>query len=335
MPSAATVNATGNLQIGAESPPPGEAEAIARLRALHLKVHQVSPGPKLRGEHPKHHGGVWATFRIAADIPAAYRVGLFREPRSLRAFIRFSNGRSFDDRDPNVRGMAIKVFTALSDSAPPANQDFILADHPVFFAENVQRIFEFLVASTAQTPPEKMVATFPKLMGYTKIAKQCPLQLSYWSQTPYQLGKGAVKYFVTPSRKQFQTQPNIALASSENCLREAMIEQLTVRKIGVTFDFCINPQTDAQAMPIEDPTIEWTSPPVRLATVSIYPQKFDSAEQMQFVENTTWSPWHYLPEHRPLGGINRARQWVYSDSQELRHKTNAVEPPTPTGRESF
>ncbi|MEK6259998.1 MAG: catalase [Planctomycetota bacterium] len=335
MTSATPNDITGDLQIGAEYPPPGEDEAIAKLRALHLKVHQVSPGPKLRGEHPKQHGGVWAAFQIAADIPPEYRVGLFREPRSLRAFIRFSNGRQFDDRDPNVRGLAIKVFTVDNAGDPPVNQDFILADHPVFFAQNVQHIFEFLVASSANTPPEKLVASFPKLIGYTKVAKQSPLQLSYWSQTPYQLGTGAVKYFATPSQEQDQVQPNLALTNSENCLREAMIEQLTRRKIGVNFDFCINPQTDANAMPVEDPTIEWTSPPVRLATISIYPQRFDSAEQMQFVENSVWSPWNHLTEHRPLGGINRARQWVYADSQDLRHKTNAVAPTIPTGREAF
>ena len=64
-----------------------------------------------------------------------------------------------------------------------------------------------------------------------------------------------------------------------------MIEQLTFRKIGARFDFCVNQQSDATAMPIEDPTVEWTSPPLKLATVKIYPQKFDSPEQMSFVEN--------------------------------------------------
>jgi hypothetical protein len=42
-----------------------------------------------------------------------------------------------------------------------------------------------------------------------------------------------------------------------------------------------------------------------------------------------------LPEHRPLGGINRARKNVYEDSSGLRHKTTGLTAVTPTGRESF
>jgi hypothetical protein len=113
------------------------------------------------------------------------------------------------------------------------------------------------------------------------------------------------------------------LTQSPDALREAMIEQLTFRKIGTQFDFCVNQQSDATAMPIEDPTVEWTSPPCKLATVSIYPQKFDSSEQMSFVENLTWNPWNSLPAHTPLGGINRARRSLYIDSQQLRHKMKA------------
>jgi hypothetical protein len=64
------------------------------------------------------------------------------------------------------------------------------------------------------------------------------------------------------------------------------------------------PQTDAAAMPVEDPTVEWTSTPVRVAAITIDPQTFDSAEQMAFFANLSWTPWNVLPQHRPLGGIN-------------------------------
>jgi hypothetical protein len=128
---------------------------------------------------------------------------------------------------------------------------------------------------------------------------------------------------------------SIKFNDSPDFLKEAMIEQLTLQKIGAEFDFCVNPQTDAEAMPVEDPTIEWKSAPVKLATISIFPQKFDWPEQMTFVENLAWNPWNSLPEHRPLGGINRARQGLYLDSQELRHKTNAVQSTSITGREWF
>lgn len=323
------------LEIGKEYPPPGEDAVTQKLRDLHLKIQSVqSPGH--RGEHPKQHGGVWARFAVATDIPSALRVGIFEHPGAYTALVRYSNGRTFDDRLPDVHGMAIKVFipSEVPGAAAPFQQDFILADHPIFFARNVQHIFDFLAATSAGTPASQLaMTTHPKLAGFTSIAKSSPLNLTYWSQTPYKLGEGAVKYLAYPSAEQ-QT-PAIELSQSPDALKEAMIEQLTFRKIGAQFDFCVNQQSDATAMPIEDPTVEWMSPPCKLATVSIYPQKFDSSAQMSFVENLTWNPWNSMPPHSPLGGINRARQSLYLDSQQLRHKTNGVQPDPPTGREAF
>ena len=108
-----------------------------------------------------------------------------------------------------------------------------------------------------------------------------------------------------------------------------LIDQLTTRKVGARFDLSVIPQTDADAMPVEDPTVEWTSAPVRVATIAIDPQTFDSAEQMAFFANLTWNPWHALPQHRPLGGINRARRHVYEDSAGLRHETTGTGPVIP------
>src|ERR1700687_2426997 len=325
----------GQLEIGKEYPPPGEDAVTQRLRDLHLKI-QSMQDPGRRGEHPKQHGGVWARFTIATDIPSGLRVGIFKDPRAYTALVRYSNGRTFDDRLPDVHGMAIKVFIPNEDqgAALPLQQDFILADHPIFFARNVQHIFDFLAATSAGTPASQLaMTTHPKLVRSTNVAKSSPLTLSYWSQTPYKLGDGAVKYVAYPSAG--QQPPVIELTQSPDALREAMIEQLTFQKIGTQFDFCVNQQSDGTAMPIEDPTVEWTSPPCKLATVSIYPQKFDSSEQMSFVENLTWNPWNSMPPHRPLGGINRARQGLYLDSQQLRHKVNGIQPYLPTGRESF
>jgi hypothetical protein len=321
------------LEIGKEYPPEGEGAVIDRLRALHLQVHQAQPGPSHRGEHPKQHAGLWATFRVERQIPEKMRVGLFATPRRYTALVRFSNGRAQDDTKPEVHAMAVKVLVA-DGQGPPRIQDFIVADHSVFFARNVQHVLDFLAATVKGVPIPQLAATdYPKLAGFSSLATTSLLAMTYWSQTPYKLGDSAVKYLVTPSEG--EERPAIPLGHSPDCLREALVEQLTFRKIGAQFDLSVNPQTDAVTMPVEDPTVEWTSAPVRLATLSIYPQKFDSAEQMAFFENLSWTPWNALPEHRPLGGINRARRLVYEDSSALRHKTTGIAPVVPTGRESF
>jgi hypothetical protein len=181
--------------------------------------------------------------------------------------------------------------------------------------------------------PQLAATDYPKLVGFSSVATASLLAMTYWSQTPYKLGDGAVKYVVAPSKA--GAAPAIPLSQSPDCLREALIEQLTFRKIGAQFDLCVNPQTDANAMPVEDPTVEWSSAPVRVAGISIYPQKCDSPEQMAFFDSLSWNPWNALPEHAPLGGINRARGHVYEDSSALRHKTTGTSVMTPTGREWF
>ncbi len=84
-------------------------------------------------------------------------------------------------------------------------------------------------------------------------------------------------------------------------------------------------QTDPVRMPIENPMVPWSpelSPYRRVATIKILRQEFDSPAQMQFAENLSFSPWRTLPEHRPLGSVNRARLHVYPAISRFRHQRN-------------
>jgi hypothetical protein len=333
--SSATGKATV-LEIGREYPPEGEPAAIQKLGALHQQVHQKQPGPDRRGEHPKAHAGLRAQFIVEANIPREFRFGIFAKEATYTALVRYSNGRAADDRQPDAHGMAVKVLVpnAGKPGDLPIQQDFLLADHSVFFARDVQHLLDFLVASVGGVPKAQLAATtHPKLIGFTSQAQSSLFSMTYWSQTPYKLGDSAVKYLLMPSPN--QNVPIVELSDGEDSLKVALVTQLTTQKSGAKFDFCINPQTNATTMPVEDPTVEWTSPPVKLATISIDSQSFGSDEQVSFIENLSWSPWNCLPEHRPLGGINRAREIVYRDSRDLRFKTKGVHAFALTGREVF
>lgn len=319
--------------IGQEYPPADEGAAIDALRALHLQVHKVTPGPDRRGEHPKQHAGLWADFVVRADLPPELAVGLFAKPARYTALVRYSNGRNPDDTKPDVHGMAVKVLIPEGEGAPPFQQDFITADHPVFFGRNVQHVLDFLKATASGTPPAQLVATHPKLIGYTKVPQTSLLESSYWSQTPYKAGDGALKYSLHPARN--EAFPLVPFNSTPDGLREALVEQLTLRKQGAHFTFSVIPQTDPVEMPIEDPTVEWKGDGVPVADLFLYPQKFNTPEQMAFFESLAWSPWNALPEHTPLGGVNRARRPIYSESAALRHQTTGTAGVVLTGRESF
>jgi hypothetical protein len=87
-------------------------------------------------------------------------------------------------------------------------------------------------------------------------------------------------------------------------------------------------------MPIEDPTIVWSetkSPPGPVARLTILRQGLDFAERDAFGENLSFSPWHGLEAHRPLGGINRIRRTVYEAVSHLRHDLNGETRVEPAG----
>ena len=106
---------------------------------------------------------------------------------------------------------------------------------------------------------------------------------------------------------------------------------------GTTFDFYVQRHVDDRT-PIEDSTVEWpesVSKPEHVATITIPAQDIMSAAQGEFCDNLSYSPWHGLPEHRPLGLVNRVRRKVYFAISEHRHALNKTAPREPTGDETF
>ena len=56
---------------------------------------------------------------------------------------------------------------------------------------------------------------------------------------------------------------------------------------------------------------------------------------MAFCENLSFTPWHSLPQHRPLGAVNRVRRTVYESVSKKRHALNQTPRKEPTGDEAF
>ncbi|HUR55772.1 MAG TPA: hypothetical protein VMZ71_16665, partial [Gemmataceae bacterium] len=99
--------------------PPEEAalmDQVVRTTVARMKKRDTGDAPVLRGVHPKDHGCVTATFRVADNLPAELRVGVFATPgREYPAWVRFSNAAVLvgADSSPTTghgsRGMAIKL----------------------------------------------------------------------------------------------------------------------------------------------------------------------------------------------------------------------------------
>lgn len=310
-----------------------------------------------RDAHPKHHGLLTARFVVSADLDPRLRRGLFAKPGTYDAYIRFSNShpdRSQPDWMPDVRGMAIKIMGVegpreLLDE--DATQDFVLSSHPVFFAKNAQDYVNFLKELKNRDSVLGNILNNPKFPHYKQMAAgrkshANPLSITYFSQTPYAFGEGpAVKYKVVPKpdpKRPFRDDfPNEDKAKEEalrpdgdfntDFLSQAMAAYL--RDGGAEFSFCVQFQKDPSKPLIEDATVEWDTPPIEVATLVIPKQEFQFAKQWELAEHISYSPWHCLSDHRPLGGINRARKQVYLELSRIRHRMNRVPEREPTGKE--
>jgi hypothetical protein len=60
-----------------------------------------------------------------------------------------------------------------------------------------------------------------------------------------------------------------------------------------------------------------------VARIKVAPQDFDTPSQNLTCDNLSFSPWHGVEEHRPIGGINRLRKAVYDAVSEYRHTRNS------------
>ncbi len=322
-----------SLELNTEYPPPNEQAFIDSLiNELRKKMEADYAGKRmLRDAHPKMHGCIRGEFSILPNLTADLRVGLFGESRSYPAWVRFSNqnNSAAPDKKPDIRGVAIKLMGVtgnklLTQANPSTTHDFVMISDSRFVTKDVEE-FDGLIRG--------LIGGFLKLGWYflthLRVLRNLwsslrnfnnPLTIRYFSVAPYLLGKRAVKYTLIPRDAGRTSAPR---NPSDNYLKDAMAEDLKRRT--AMFDFAVQFQTDPYKMPIEDPGITWDeaiSPFLPVATLTIPCQIFDTPTRSEFGDNLSFNPWRCLPEHRPLGGISRARRQVYKALATFRHKRN-------------
>ncbi|HVH26184.1 MAG TPA: catalase family protein [Vicinamibacterales bacterium] len=290
------------------------ASFIDFLKSVSAKRHPT--GIVRRFNQGRAAGCVEAEFSVPDDVPAVLRVGLFSRGGTYPAWIRFANASSTSDRDKDVRGMAIKVRKVPGTNLTPGatTQDFVLNSHPVMPASGVRDFLELLRAMDAGgVRLAWFFLSHPRSARVGLAARQnptCHLDLPYWSTTPYLFGPGrAVKYAVRPTSSRTSTLPT---PLTDTYLRDALAAHLAQGE--ATFDFMIQFQSDNRTMPIEDAMVEWNerdSPFRTVARIRIPPQAIDTPEREAACEQVAFNPWNCLIDHRPLGGMNRARKEIY------------------------
>jgi|CXWL01.1.fsa_nt_gi hypothetical protein len=348
-----------------------EASDIQRaIIAIEEQVRRkFSPGkqPATRDAHAKAHGCVKARFTALSDeeleemvedkLPEDLRVGVFKKGSSYPAWIRFSNSGGDNQKDSagDNRGMAVKLMGVpgekLLENDERATQDFLLASSPSAFFKDVKAYAELQELNTKYDGNRTSIALryfglsmlngnfrwreLANMIGKSFQKMASPIDIRYWSVLPSQLGPNqAVKYSAVPCSG--VKKAKLTGQEPPDHLREAMRSTLAAHD--ACYYLMVQLQIAPDKMPIDDASITWdeeAAPFRKVAKIHIFAQNFDTPEQNDFCENLSFSPWHSIVEHKPLGGLNRARLAVYTAISKLRHRLNATPRHEPTADASW
>lgn len=307
-----------------------EPEVLAELVDINVDFVSRSPYPAQRSEHGKGVAILTASFEVLEGIPEDLRIGLFAEPRSYRATLRFSNGAVQNDQKRDTHGLAIKVHdvpleTAPKDEKGTSFQDFILLDSPIFIMGGIRPYVPFnrlfLAAKVSLLSKLKfglyLLEHLPLVPSVLRLAlnrANAPLSTPYWSTTPYRLGDRVVKYKAVPLSEHLPG-PKI---HGFNGRRVALRDQLD-RGPG-RFSFGVLIQEDPKRQPIEDPSVDWedTGASFQVMAELVIPQDQPVRVPAQLENDLSYSPGHAAWEHFPLGAINRARVAIYAAAKKAR-----------------
>lgn len=308
---------------------------IAALVESGLEKRTNGIKPMKRDAHPKHHGCVYARLEtLPSELPENQRVGIFSpdQPTKFDAWVRFSNGdpdSSKPDAEGDVRGMAIKLMNVLHSAT--GVQDFLMMNSKSFFIKDTEEYLDLMNALNSKFAFAiiKFAVFHSRFREVLNAAKEMkvgnPLDVDYFSATPYKLGNTAVKWAMK-SCVPDQNKSAVPTNPSPDFLGEILANSL--EKNEACFELQVQLHNPNALMPIEDPTVEWSENQSKYFTIGKLTipvqNNVRSAAQMSFCENLSFNPWKTLPEQRPLGAINRVRLQTYKAISEKRHLFNQL-----------
>lgn len=307
------------------------------------------PGGFERGGNTKTHGIVRAEFIVHDGLPPQFRHGIYAQPGSYRAWVRFSGPGPYvtpDIDDVGFMSISIKLMGVpgpkLMDEEK-FTQDMFGVSTPTFVTPDT-RANAHLQHWSLQDASLFHFVNFrrPHLLDFVMQGlwiktQTSPFEAPYFSCVPYLLGEGqAMQYSVWPKSNRKTPIPRLPLRPPDDYLRQAMVKSL--EQGDVELDVRLQLQTDPHLMPIENNAVLWPerlSPRVSVATLRIPQQKFDSPAQIAFARRLSYNPWHCIAAHRPLGNQSRARRRMYFELSQYRHQMTGVPHYEPTGDETF
>ena len=309
-----------------------EAEELAQFRAFAQEIQGIQreaatehAQPIQRGFHAKSHACLNGELRLDHARDPRTRFGIFADDRAPKRIIaRFSNGVGWrqGDADLDARGLAIKVLDVpgpkyLDDE--PMSQDILMTNSPVPVGRNAVEFMKFAHANV-----KGRTAGLFFLVGHASTAAEALSRTNavdsmvterFWSGGAFHLGAHqAVKMSTRPCDLHLVREPK---RDTEDYLRTDLV---AAARDGICMTLYVQFQTDPTRTPIENASKIWEesdSPLVPVGRVVMPPQTVDPSATAA-CDALSFSPWHALPAHKPMGHINRARRYVYAASRQAR-----------------
>jgi hypothetical protein len=307
-----------------------EPELIQKMESLFRQKAVKEGDPPLRCAHTISMGLLKGEFTVADDLPDDLKIGLFKQPGTYQALIRTSHSRleGKSNKVKDGRGFAIKLLgvdgeKCTKDPMFQKTQDLLLLSFPTIAIGTIKEFFIFRYYQLNWHPALFALKTIldGRIGKFVRMLRavhhdSSPLDIRYWSVTPYRFGERAVKFGLLPTSAYKSIVPEVL---TENYLIDNMANHLANHE--ASFDFVIQFFKDQKTTPIENMGREWKeedAPFVKIATLRIPKQDFQTPERYALAEDLSYSPVHARVEHKPLGGINRTRIFVYEQLWKFR-----------------
>jgi hypothetical protein len=335
---------------------PDEAETAEKLIATLTDISKTTLEHEKhanRSVHAKSHALLVGDLIVSADLPRELAQGIFATPGTHPLVMRLSTvpGDILDDSVSTPRGMALKIIGVEGERLPGSEgdvtQDFVMVNGPAFSAPNAKKFAGTLglLAKTTDKAEGSKKALSAVLRGAEKVIEAFggksstllalggqpetnPLGDSYYSQAPVRFGDYVVKVSVAPRSPNLTalTDAELNVNGKPNGLRDAMVEHFA--REGGEWDVRVQFCTDVDEMPIEDASVQWSeekSPYIDVARIVVKPQSaWDDARVTAMNDGLSFSPWHGVTAHRPLGSVMRARRVVYQTMAKFRAIHNGI-----------
>jgi catalase len=316
-----------------------------------------------RPVHAKSHGILVGTLTVLEGLPEPLAQGMFAHAGMYPVIMRFSTnpGDLLSDKVSSPRGLAVKVLgvqgETVANHAGNTTQDFVCVDGDVFSAPDPAGFLDQikLFDKTLETPEgikhavsvtARAVNSVIGVVGLHSATLEgvgAPavhiLGESFTTVAPLRYGNYVAKVGFAPASENLKklTGESIDLGDDYNALEELIKKffrhedavwevkvQLALEETGAEKD---------KKFPVEDASKEWPkeeSPWQTVARITVKAQDTYSDERQRFVdEQISFTPWHALAAHRPLGGVMRSRLKAYEEASKYRAQRNGhphVEP---------